>query len=244
MKNRKGFTLIELLVVIAIIAILAAILFPVFVSARASAKKAACQSNLKQIVDATLMYADDYGGWTPAPIYGFTTWGDGWGWTERVSPYMKSYSKRGPAMGDKSARRTVFRCPEQKHLYSYIITWWMSTPGDHVTQSWIRGFQVGTVLRPTKMIFFMEVRKSYGDDAVGKDTSLDYDSGLSNDDQPDGAQYYYGPDNPKNTIGSNTWWLTFPGPHNEGDNLAFVDGHVKWFREWSSSKMTFRGDVN
>ena len=57
---RKGFTLIELLVVIAIIAILAAILFPVFARAREKARQAACQSNLKQIMLAALMYATDY----------------------------------------------------------------------------------------------------------------------------------------------------------------------------------------
>lgn len=58
--GRKGFTLIELLVVIAIIAILAAILFPVFARARENARKASCQSNLKQIGTALRMYAQDY----------------------------------------------------------------------------------------------------------------------------------------------------------------------------------------
>lgn len=57
---RRGFTLIELLVVIAIIAILAALLFPVFARAKASAKKTACISNLKQIGDAITMYMSDF----------------------------------------------------------------------------------------------------------------------------------------------------------------------------------------
>lgn len=57
---RYGFTLIELLVVIAIIAILAAILFPVFAEARKSAQHTACLSNIRQIGVATLMYAQDY----------------------------------------------------------------------------------------------------------------------------------------------------------------------------------------
>ncbi|MFA7373675.1 MAG: prepilin-type N-terminal cleavage/methylation domain-containing protein, partial [bacterium] len=61
LKNRRrGFTLIELLVVIAIIALLAAILFPVFSRARESARGAQCQSNLKQIGAASLMYAQDW----------------------------------------------------------------------------------------------------------------------------------------------------------------------------------------
>src|ERR671916_1393740 len=59
-RSLKAFTLIELLVVIAIIAILAAILFPVFAQARATARKAACASNLRQIGLAFSMYAQDY----------------------------------------------------------------------------------------------------------------------------------------------------------------------------------------
>ncbi|NLO74470.1 MAG: prepilin-type N-terminal cleavage/methylation domain-containing protein, partial [candidate division WS1 bacterium] len=58
--NRKGFTLIELLVVIAIIAILAAILFPVFARAKAKAEQASCLSNCKQLILAFIQYAHDY----------------------------------------------------------------------------------------------------------------------------------------------------------------------------------------
>ena len=58
--RRKGFTLIELLVVIAIIAILAAILFPVFAKAREKARQTSCLSNLKQITLGNQMYAQDY----------------------------------------------------------------------------------------------------------------------------------------------------------------------------------------
>ncbi len=59
-RRKSGFTLIELLVVIAIIAILAAILFPVFSRAREKARQASCLSNIKQMVLAGLMYAQDY----------------------------------------------------------------------------------------------------------------------------------------------------------------------------------------
>jgi prepilin-type N-terminal cleavage/methylation domain-containing protein/prepilin-type processing-associated H-X9-DG protein len=65
-QRRPGFTLIELLVVIAIIAILAAILFPVFSQARASAYSARCQSNLNQIGVAIRMYLEDYDGFMPS----------------------------------------------------------------------------------------------------------------------------------------------------------------------------------
>ena len=65
-RRKRGFTLIELLVVIAIIAILAAILFPVFARAREAARKATCQSNLKQCAQALKMYTDDYDGTMPS----------------------------------------------------------------------------------------------------------------------------------------------------------------------------------
>src|SRR5947208_3632888 len=66
-KNRRAFTLIELLVVIAIIAILAAILFPVFAQAREKARQTSCLSNTKQLNLAALMYAQDYDEmWAPA----------------------------------------------------------------------------------------------------------------------------------------------------------------------------------
>ena len=63
--RRRGFTLIELLVVIAIIAILAAILFPVFAQARDAARKASCTSNVNQIVKAAMMYQSDYDNYYP-----------------------------------------------------------------------------------------------------------------------------------------------------------------------------------
>jgi prepilin-type N-terminal cleavage/methylation domain-containing protein len=68
MRRNRGFTLIELLVVIAIIAILAAILFPVFARAREAARKATCISNIKQIGLACLMYAQDYDEVLPAVV--------------------------------------------------------------------------------------------------------------------------------------------------------------------------------
>jgi prepilin-type N-terminal cleavage/methylation domain-containing protein/prepilin-type processing-associated H-X9-DG protein len=71
-QKSRGFTLIELLVVIAIIAILAAILFPVFARAREAARKATCLSNLKQIALAAIMYAQDYD--EVLPIAASTAW--------------------------------------------------------------------------------------------------------------------------------------------------------------------------
>jgi prepilin-type N-terminal cleavage/methylation domain-containing protein/prepilin-type processing-associated H-X9-DG protein len=77
-RHTGGFTLIELLVVIAIIAILAAILFPVFAQAREKARQASCQSNLKQLGLATMMYTQDYDGTFPIAQYADATGVEYW----------------------------------------------------------------------------------------------------------------------------------------------------------------------
>ncbi len=82
---RKGFTLIELLVVIAIIAILAAILFPVFAQAREKARAISCLSNMKQIGLGQLMYTQDYDEQFPSGP-GFA----GIGWAGQMYPYVKN----------------------------------------------------------------------------------------------------------------------------------------------------------
>ena len=89
LKRRTGFTLIELLVVIAIIAILAAILFPVFARARENARKATCQSNLKQIGNACMMYAQDYDE-TMVDGGGYQSTIPGANWEVRIQPYIKN----------------------------------------------------------------------------------------------------------------------------------------------------------
>jgi len=87
MSRAKGFTLIELLVVIAIIAILAAILFPVFARAREAAKRSACLSNLKQLAMATMCYAQDYDEILPV---GATQGNSLLNVVQAVQPYIKN----------------------------------------------------------------------------------------------------------------------------------------------------------
>ena len=107
----KGFTLIELLVVIAIIALLAAILFPVFARARENARKSSCQNNLKQIGIGFLQYKQDYdetwcGGWSQTPPNAM--------WTYVLQPYLKS--------------NQIFRCPSDSrnnysgYLHNNVLT--------------------------------------------------------------------------------------------------------------------------
>src|ERR1035437_3779628 len=91
--QRRGFTLIELLVVIAIIAILAAILFPVFARAREKARQTSCTSNLKQLGLGMMMYCQDYDDCTPIAYSGDNPGVTWWSftWKERIYPYVKNY---------------------------------------------------------------------------------------------------------------------------------------------------------
>ena len=90
--KRRGFTLIELLVVIAIIAILAAILFPVFAQAREAARRTSCISNTKQLSTGVQMYTQDYD--ERLPILGVLAEGRG-RWMFQVNPYIKNGCARG-----------------------------------------------------------------------------------------------------------------------------------------------------
>lgn len=98
-QSRAGFTLIELLVVIAIIAILAAILFPVFAQAREKARAIACVSNEKQLGLGILQYEQDYDEQYPAGLNGY---GGGAGWAGQIYPYVKSVK--------------VYQCPDDSSV--------------------------------------------------------------------------------------------------------------------------------
>ncbi len=93
LSSKSAFTLIELLVVIAIIAILAAILFPVFARARENARRASCQSNMKQIGLGLLQYSQDYDEMQPRTAFGgvgATNWPTKYKWMDAIYPYVKS----------------------------------------------------------------------------------------------------------------------------------------------------------
>lgn len=154
-QAKKGFTLIELLVVIAIIAILAAILFPVFAQAREKARQAMCQSNLKQLGLAFLQYASDYDGNFPAPITNFTpaipaTWITGnpavtTGYQDSggIWPYVKQRGNGGLS--------NVFSCPDAVSRPSTDTKFTFSSPPgqnymmNQYLQPWWGGFTSQTV---------------------------------------------------------------------------------------------------
>ena len=104
MSLRVGFTLIELLVVIAIIAILAAILFPVFSQARDKARQTSCLSNAKQVGLAVLQYTQDYDEKYPSNHWGI--------YLILVQPYMRNWE--------------MWRCPSYSGVYTVRICFWVN----------------------------------------------------------------------------------------------------------------------
>lgn len=207
---RKGFTLIELLVVIAIIAILAAILFPVFAKAREKARQSSCLSNVKQIMLAVMQYAQDYDEITPLGYAGPVTpgWNDPNG---RLMPYMKNTQ--------------ILTCPSmagQTTLAYGMHSQWFSA-----------GVSLGSVPSPAGTVYLTEggvptaATAASGPDSWVWSTTChwqvnfpyNYNSLTVNGAYNDTSQTYY-PRRP---------WPT----HNGGGNCGFLDGHVKWIKTQS-----------
>lgn len=130
--NRRGFTLIELLVVIAIIAILAAILFPVFAQARAKARQTSCLSNMKQIGLAAMQYIQDYDETFPRSVfyadptdpYAAVNFSGSATWDNVVNPYIKNGqagTQTGQGFGIVGKGGQIFECPSDgKARVSYM----------------------------------------------------------------------------------------------------------------------------
>jgi prepilin-type N-terminal cleavage/methylation domain-containing protein/prepilin-type processing-associated H-X9-DG protein len=136
--SKKGFTLIELLVVIAIIAILASILFPVFAKAREKARQSTCANNLRQIVNAALMYTQDY---DEMLVYYDK-------WSNKLEPYIIAKDENW-----SSAKLTVWNCPTAVGLHKYAITY-----GYNVTAVGYGARSVAKLQNPSNTFLFKDGR--------------------------------------------------------------------------------------
>jgi prepilin-type N-terminal cleavage/methylation domain-containing protein/prepilin-type processing-associated H-X9-DG protein len=232
-RGHDGFTLIELLVVIAIIAILAAILFPIFAKAKERARQTECVSNLNQMGKAMLMYIDDWDG-VMMPVVGYVPYDDKNGWTWRLRHYNDTLK--------------IFRCPSDNHWFSYSMN-----ADVHLKP-------VDSVKGPYGFIVIFEAPGSGLVTPNGTPATANADADLTNEGQSDGSVYacwntrhdnvaisVFGDEGGGTTTNpcgnAHYWhWLYFPGRHMGGNNILFLDGHCKWFREWDPYKMTFRAD--
>jgi prepilin-type N-terminal cleavage/methylation domain-containing protein/prepilin-type processing-associated H-X9-DG protein len=219
-KRQSGFTLIELLVVIAIIAILAAILFPVFAQAREKARAITCVSNLKQISLGWLMYAQDYDEAYPMDAQCCTPEGNQTFWLEMVEPYIKS----GGTSGDLSTpRSSIFICPD----YNF------PAPAVDEAGNSINGYPTQGRFPLSSYVPNMEITSAWwslGQPWAGAGASV---GTLGSIGEPASINMLVeGHDCCVGTYagGGSNEWTRAGRRHTSGSNYALCDGHVKWFR--------------
>lgn len=252
-NTRKGFTLIELLVVIAIIAILAAILFPVFAKVREKARATSCTSNEKQVGLGLLQYQQDND--EAFPI-GFQYAGPpivaGAGWAGPLGPYIKSTG--------------VFKCADDSTSQVTPVAGYSLYPVSYALNSNIAGTNSAAQQGPTSTVMLFEVQgvvagidKSDEGQAFqnapyatvpsttlptialspagnGVDVSGGTDPLISAGAQPGTPKFATGW-YPNNSGGQNSATVTTgtTGIHTDGANYLLADGHVKFLRSSSVS---------
>ena len=215
--GRRGFTLIELLVVIAIIAILAAILFPVFAKAREKARQASCQSNVKQIATAAIMYLQDYDEVLAPHGCGWRDWTVAQNeccYAQRIYPYTKNTQ--------------LFSCPSdptrkaEPPVPPAVRRDGNGYGGNLAYITPRAGTALGTIRSPAETIWYADATTGYirAPRCCGIATTAPICTQAPRVD--------------------NIYWR-----HNEGANFSYVDGHVKWAKQSDSIQMTnYYWDLN
>lgn len=263
MRVRRGFTLIELLVVIAIIAILAAILFPVFAQARATARRTSCLSNLKQITTGMMMYVQDYDERFPSWNWGFFCNGGNNGaardsaafWTMAIYPYVKNtgvyrcpddilqWNDAWAACSDDGGRNSLFG-PYRPD--GTLCNFWDGCNPNYVSygisETLAGGFptnKLAGIQAPANWMLFSDSASQLVDVWVWgtpDNTNKNYIAARAAfSSQPEGCCMMWEGGHDLN------WWLSnYPkskldaaARHQGGENASFTDGHVK-FRRWTS----------
>jgi len=236
--RRTGFTLIELLVVIAIIAILAAILFPVFARAREKARQASCSSNVKQITLGFIMYASDYDdrfpffNWGNRPCGGSPAYPTMRPWYLQVYPYVKNgqlfecpTQTRDKCANDANYYPETTQIPRMSYGMNEPIA--TSDLGCCGRGDWKS--QKGMAF-PADTLLVGDCRNSLGG-WDSNDLHILYRFATPDTALCVGCGGTY----PAN-------WQNYTA-HNGGSNIGFADGHVKWLSANNIKTIEFGGSI-
>ncbi len=226
---RQGFTLIELLVVIAIIAILAAILFPVFARARENARRSTCQSNLKQIGLGILQYTQDYDEAYPLATNPTSIASS---WAMSFQPYVKSVQLLQCA----SEPTTQNPLPAQAAFSDYWYNAMLSAEKGGATADNFSSVLNQAALLNASLTIMAGDGEGSGAWSTGRFRSNGCDrAGVFDTNYPDF------PCNTSNPLLATKGGLGAPNAttantrHLDGINLLFSDGHVKWYKGTTGS---------